>query len=911
MNKSIHILLLFFAGLTLNVQSQTDSKVPPNLKGKMLFELEDWVNNSTRFKLFLSVYADSMKIEFPENEASLSSVLAASANKHKLNVYEDKRGFHYLGNNIINKKLPDDLFGSINETPPIVKQSSEYLKTLSARPNKIVIIGNRKAGIGKKVISIKGKIVDSKTGSPVIGATIWVNETKTGASTDLDGNYKLILPKGAYTLSVRSLEKVPVELTIKVFSDDEVNISMARKSVELKEMVVSSEAKANVERPEMGMEKLSLSQIKKIPQMMGEPDIVKSALLLPGVQSVAEGTGQLNVRGAPADQNIFYLDGIPVYNTTHLMGFFSAFTPNAIEDLTIYKSSLPSRYGGRLSSVFDIGTNQGSKNKFGLRGGISPITTDVQIEGPIDSNKISYMVAARSTYSSWILDRIDVPQINSSSAAFKDMILRLDYDVNDKSSITTTLYYSTDLVKLNGLTSYAYSNTGASLAWTRYLKQKHSLVLSTAMGAYNFDEENVQFSSIQYLSNNSINHTEARAELILRPTWQHSIHIGISSVLYQLDLGEIKAFGAESLIKPIDMGQDKGLESALFIEEQWIVGSRLTINTGVRLNLYQYLGPNQSYVYSDPIDRKESEVIDTLNFEKNKVIFSSIDPDIRLSLKYSVTELLSIKASANQTHQYINILSNNVTITPSSRWKLSDSNIKPMEGWHYSVGLFKNVDRKFEISIEGYYKHVNHLLDYREGAELIFSPRPETEVLQGDLSAYGVEFMFRKVMGDLTGWFNYTYARSFVKVEKINQGLAYPANFDKPHSVNLSFSYQYSTRISLSSNIIYASGRPVTYPSSVFYQSNFPLTYYSARNEYRIPYYFRCDVGINIEGNLKAKKKFHGSWHFGVYNLFGRNNPFTVYAVPENGKINGYQLSIFGSPIPSLSYRLKLGNYAR
>ena len=913
--RSRQALIILFLGCLLSYQgiAQADVQLPKHLPNKSLSELALWANDSAHVRIYVDPSIEGLIISSEqETTPSLLSVLTSSARKSNFHVHTDERGFIYLSVSVIKPGLPQDLF-TPHGTESVVDENDKrgYLGTLKSRGSSVIIAGNAKDGAYTAEVTISGTVRDGTNGLPIFGATLLVNETSTGASTDADGRYELKLPKGKYSITIRTLEMEPLEITLIAHSDDEIDLEMTGKIVGLREVVISAEARSNVERAEMGIEKLSVNAVNAIPRMMGEPDIVKAALLLPGVQSVAEGTGQLNVRGAPSDQNIFYLDDIPVYNTTHLMGFFSAFTPNALSDVSIYKSSLPSRYGGRLSSVFDIGTSSGNKEKFKLKGGISPITADIQMEGPALNKKLTYMTAFRSTYSNWVLDLVDVPKINGSNGSFQDAIVRLNYDINDKNTLSSTGYFSNDKVQLNGLSAFAYSNSGASLRWTHSIRYKHSFSLSTALGRYAFTEENVQTPSQHFNTDYQIEHAEARAELVLRPTPKHTVKFGLNSTHYGLDLGSIQAFGEESIIKPIDLGAEQGLESGIYAEEHWTVGSRLTVKGGVRLNMYQYLGPNTVYTYTDPSNPTLSSIIDTLSYQQNEVISTSIDPDIRLSAKYSINELLSVKASVNRAHQYINILSNTITITPSARWKLADRNIRPMQGWHYSLGVFKNIREMAEVSVEIYYKQVQQLLDYRDGADLVFAERPEVEVLQGDLEAYGIEVMVKKSVGNLKGWFNYTYARSFVQVEGINDGITYPSNFDKPHSVNLSVTYQHTTRMSFSGNVVYASGRPITYPTAVFYQSDFPLTYYSTRNEFRIPDYIRCDIGMSLEGNLKAKKKLHGTWHFSVYNLFGRHNPFTVFAVPEDGLINGYQLSIFGSPIPSIAYQFKLGNYAR
>lgn len=787
---------------------------------------------------------------------------------------------------------------------------SAYLRTSKDVGVKTVVIGSRKKGAYGTHAVLRGKVVSAETGEPVVGATLYFEELKTGTSTDVDGNYQIKLKKGTYALKVQSVENRERKYKLKVYSDDRLNIEMERNVYDFGEVIVNADGNANVERAAMGIEKLDIKAVKKLPKFMGENDLVKASLLLPGVQSVGEGTGGFNVRGAPADQNIFYLNGIPVYNTSHLFGFFSAFTPNAIQSFSLYKNSFPARFGGRLSSVFDIETKEGDAKDFGLQGGINAVTADLQAEGPIVKDKLSYMVGVRSTYSNWVLKLFEVPALEGSSAGFRDGVANLSFTPNQNSKVTATGYYSYDRVNLNGLTEYRYENSGASIQWQQLISDKHRLNVSAVWANYGYEEQNSVQEFAYYALDYNIGHYETRAELTLRPNDKHEVDLGGTAVFYQLDLGSISPLGQQSLVQYQDFGAEQGLESAIYVNEKWKVSPRLSVNAGLRLNHYRYLGPNEVFSYEGD-DRTLSNINDTTSYGNFESIATYTQPDVRISARYAINEFFSIKAGVNQVHQYINMLTNTVAVSPTAKWKLADAHIKPITGWQYSLGLFKNLrQNKYEASVEAYLKQIDELVAYKDGANLIVNPVPEVDVLQGELLAYGAEFMLKKVAGDLSGWINYTYARSFVQVEGINQGDRYPADFDKPHALNISANYKFSRRISLSGNAVYASGRPVTYPTAVFYQHDMPVTYYSKRNEFRIPYYLRFDLGLNIEGNLRKDKLAHGSWSFSVYNLLGRNNPFSVYAVQEAGRINGYQLSIFGSPIISVGYQFKLGSYA-
>ena len=413
-----------------------------------------------------------------------------------------------------------------------------------------------------------------------------------------------------------------------------------------------------------------------------------------------------------------------------------------------------------------------------------------------------------------------------------------------------------------------------------------------------------------------MNHIEARTGLTLLPNGEHTIHIGANSVLYRLNQGSYLPLNTESLVMPVALKNEQGVESGVYINEEWKPSAIFSLTGGFRYNFYTFLGPHESVVYKQGQPLQVSNIEDTIHFSKNSKVKSYAAPDIRLSAKYSINENMSVKAAFNQAHQYIFMLSNTIAVAPTDKWKLADEHIKPMKGEQYSLGFFSEMKKHtYEFSTELYYKKTHNLVEYKDGANLLVNPLPETDVLQGGLTSYGSEFMFKKLKGKLNGWVSYTYSRAIVLVngesaeEKINLGKAYPASYDKPHAFNIVANYILSHRLSVSSNIVYATGRPITYPVAVYYQQETPIIHYSARNEFRIPHYFRVDLSVNLEGNLKSKKFKHSSWNLSVYNLLGRNNPYSIYFKQEGRVIKGYKLSIFGSPILSITYNFKLGSY--
>ncbi len=864
----------------------------------------------------------SFNILIAEDSLPLEIVLKNNLNPLLLYSIIDK-----AGNIIITRQKPiqtalaktffsaQDKINSQSE-PAASLNKSNYLTTDNHLSLKKIVVGSKKNGAYKKDAVMSGHITKGANGEKLVGALLVIEELKMSSNTDTAGFYSIQLPRGTYTLHLKNAGSVDKTYKLEVYADDKINFSLNDKINDLNEVDIIADGSNAIEKPTMGHEKLSSKDIKYLPKMMGENDMLKTTLLLPGVQSVGEGTAGFNVRGSPADQNVFYLNQVPVYNPNHLLGFFSAFTPNAISDLNLYKGSFPAQFGGRISSIFDLTAKQGDTKKFSLQGGMSPVTANVVAEGPLVKGKSSFLVGARSTYSSWVLNLINVDAIKNSKARFDDIITNFSFRLNDKNKINVLTYYSYDNIKLNTLTAYTYQNMGASIKLSHYIKNKHVLEFSSIYSKYGYKENNTASEKAAYKLNYELNHLEAKTNFLFVPNRRHHLNLGANSILYVLNQGNYLPLNSNSFIKPLLLGKEQALESGIYANEEWEVFSHFTISAGARYNLYTYLGPKTSYTYGAGLPLELENIQDTVYYPKNAKIKSYSAPDLRLSARYSINETSSIKAGFNQAHQYIFMLSNTIALSPTDKWKLADNHIQPMNGKQYSIGFFKNLFKKsLEFSTELYYKQVQHLVEYKDGANIIVNPVPETDVLQGNLKAYGAELMLKKQKGALNGWINYTYSRAIVAVngvspeEKINFGIPYPANYDKPHALNIVANYKFSRRLNISTNLVYATGRPITFPTAIYYLNGMPVTHYSKRNEYRIPDYFRIDLALNYEGNLKSKKALHDSWSISVYNLLGRQNPYSIYFKQEGNQIKGYQLSIFGSPILSLSYNLKLGSY--
>jgi len=783
---------------------------------------------------------------------------------------------------------------------------------------KVVTIGNGNNADNSGMSVLSGRIMSGTSGEPVAGVTIVVEGTSKGVITNADGEYSLPVETGSvFNLNISCMGMEPETYLVNMNGSGILNIEMIEKLIDIQEVIVRSGRHDNVQGMQMGFQKIEMKHIKSIPVVLGERDILKIANMMPGVQTVGEGSAGFNVRGSSSDQNLFLINEVPVLNTGHLFGFFSAFNPDMVSDFNLYKSNFPVEFGGRLASVFDVSTRKGNKKNFGARGGISPVTGSLLFEAPLIRDKASVILGARSTYSDWILKRINDPDISSSDASFYDLMGSVHVVNQNNSSWQLFGYHSKDRFTLARTNDYMYENLGFSVVYDKNLHEKWKMKVAAVMSDYSNYHNSKEQLSEAFEHRFEVKSQELKINFTGFPWLKHRMGFGLSGILHHLDQGSYDPYGTESLLEPNDFGQEKGLEYAVYTFDEASLTDKLTVYGGLRYSFYSYLGPNQLYRYGENLPYEQENITDTLNYGAGEFIDNYSGPEYRLSLNYRINPDLSLKFSYNRMRQYLFMLSNTVSVAPTDRWKLADPYITPPVSDQLSFGIYRDIrSASLESSAEVYYKKGKNIVEYKDGADLTSSPDFETLILQGRNDSYGLELMLKRNEGRFTGWISYTWSRSLITVDgeqewqKINKGLTYPANYDKPHSFNFVGNISISRRISLASNMVFSSGRSITYPTGISYFSGVQVVNYSLRNEYRIPDYFRLDVSVNIEGNLKKEKLIHGSWSFSVYNLTGRNNAYSVYFKNQEGRIKGYKQSIYGVPIFTVSYNFKLGNYA-
>lgn len=782
-------------------------------------------------------------------------------------------------------------------------------KKIQAEQATLFEIGN-KTGPAKSLVMIQGMIRNARTGEPLSNASVLIDNRYSTTSNQY-GEFSISLPPGKYPLNIVGIGIRELTAEVAVYSDGKLNVNMHEQVPTLREVIVSARKTSNIRSTQMGMTKLDIVSIKRIPSLFGEADILRAITTLPGVKTVGEASTGFNVRGGSTDQNlILYNDGT-IYNPSHFFGMFSAFNPEVVKDVELFKSTIPAKYAGRLSSVLNINNREGNKKKISGSAGIGVITSRLQLEGPLDKDKTSFILGGRTTYANWLIGVLPA-EYENSRASFQDVNLGISHRIDSANNIYLSGYFSRDKFSLNNDTSYKYTNRNLSVKWKRSITRRLQGELIAGYDQYQYETSSLGNDASAFRLAFNIRQLFARLNFAYFKNQKHSFDFGASTLAYNLQPGTYTPGKSSSLINPDTVETEKALESGIYFTHQYSPSPKLSFSTGLRYSIYSFLGPKNVSYYAPGEPVTDNNRTSTISYAKGKFIKTYSGPEIRFSARYAFDQTFSVKAGYNSQRQYIHMLSNTTAISPTDIWKLSDPNIKPQQGQQISLGFYKNLrSNTIETSIEFYYKKINDYLDYKPGAVLVLNHNIETDVISTKGKAYGAELLIKKTVGKLSGWFSYTYSRILLRSSDpelgslVNDGKEYPANYDKPHDVTLTGSYRVNHRFSISLNSTYSTGRPITYPIGRFYYAGSQRVLYSDRNQHRIPDYFRTDLSLNIEGNHKVKKLTHNSWTVGCYNLLGRKNPYSVYFISENGSVGGYKLSIFGSIIPFINYNIR------
>jgi hypothetical protein len=906
MKLKISFLILIFS-LSLNLGAQDKYRISTNFKDVSFADFVTRVESILPVKFYyMDEWVKDLKLgDYPEC-STLQCVMDNLIKGTSLYYYIDDFGNVVITNNYSVKITTTESDKNNKFLPPSDFSNSSDNQRISA--NASVEIGNPAEKNKPGSVTISGYIKNKDTKEPVSGVTVFTQKLSLGTISNEYGYYTLTLPRGVHLLQFSFIGMRPKTINLNLYGAGELNVDMTSVLIPLKETVISAQKSVTLQRFEVGAEKINITSFKLLPTSLGESDIIKSMLLLPGVQSVGEGSAGFNVRGGSADQNLILLYGAPIYNSSHFFGFFSAVNSDVIKDVTLYKGGIPSRYGGRISSVLDIGTKDGNRNEFAGSAGISPITTHLSLEGPIIKDKLTYMLTARTTYSNWVFGMIKDPALHKSRASFYDLNGKITYDLNKNNKIDLSGYSSHDSFRFNSDTTYSYDNNIFALKWRHFFTSRFFSSVSVNNSSYVYDISSQNTPTEAFVLSHKVKSTGFIADF----NWflgRNEINFGADVTKYDVAPGNYLPYNDSSLVIPHKIEKEHAWEGALYFEDKFIFSDFLSINFGVRMSGYLSLGPKQVMLYNPEFSKSTSTIIDTLNFKSGNIIskYGGLEP--RVSLNFRISDKNSIKINYNRTRQYVHLLSNSTSIAPTDTWKLCDYYFKPQIGDQVAAGfyemLFKN---NFEASAELYYKRITDMVDFKGGTNLVMDENIEKDIINVRGKAYGLELVLKKTEGKIRYSIGYTYSRTFLKSlgtfsdEIINSGKWFPANFDKPNDLVVTFNYIFSRRVSLSSNYTWSTGRPITYPIATYFVSDKLVVTYSDRNEYRIPDYSRLDISLKVSGNLKSHRLAHPYWTFSVYNLLGRQNVYSIYFKQNYLVVDGYELSIFGRPIPSVTF---------
>ena len=761
----------------------------------------------------------------------------------------------------------------------------EQEKLIATYRNKTYEIGAVPAQSGP--VNVYGIVRDVASGEALAGVLVSDSTERIFCYTGDDGRYELKLPLGENILKLRDYTKEDMDIHILVKGSGSLDVVMREKVTTLKSAYVSANSMAEHRRTGMGLESINSSTVSHIPSAFGEGDVLKAVLTLPGVKSVGEASSGFNVRGGSADQNLILFNGGTIYNPSHLFGVFSAFNTDVVEDIELYKSSIPVEYGGRISSVLDINSRDGDPERIRGSLGLGILTSHLMLEGPIVKNKTTFVLGGRTTYSDWLLKRLPADSgYSGGDASFSDVNLGVTHRFDERNSLKLSGYWSRDNFSFRGDTTFRYSNLDVALKWNHKTRSGGSLDVGAGYDRYFNNLTDGAGGNVlgAYNLSTQIQQGFVRTTAKLK-AGSHTLTFGGDAVLYALDPGVLSPLEG-SLVIPRQLPREMAVEPSLYAGDSWEPsGVPFALDYGLRYSSFFALSPFKFYGA----------------------------PEFRTSLKYSPLANLSFKAGFNTMNQYIHLVTNSSSISPMDTWKLSDVDIKPQSGYQAAGGIYWTVfGNALDISLEGYYKRSYNYLDYKSGAVLSMNEHLADDMVRTTGKSYGVELMFRKLTGRLTGWVSYTWSRALLKemenrgADTINGGDWYNAPFDKPHDVKLVGNYKFTHRYSLSFNLDYSTGRPVTVPVGTYYYGNAIRLMYSDRNAYRIPDYFRLDLALNIEPGHYLKAFTHMSATIGCYNVTGRKNAYSVFFSTNGGTtVKGYMVSVFATQVPYLSLNLK------
>lgn len=748
--------------------------------------------------------------------------------------------------------------------------------------------------------TISGSITSQLTGEHLLSASIKVSNNTIGTVSNEYGFYSLTLPKGKYTIEISAVGYLEKSLDLVLDRNIQMDFALELKGKELQQVIVTSRANSrNHGSPQMGAERLNIRDINNLPVLLGERDVLKTIQLLPGIKSAGDGNSGFYVRGGSADQNLILLDAAPVYNASHLLGFFSTFNSDVIKDVTVYKGGMPAQYGGRLSSVVDIAMNDGNNQDYQVNGGVGLISSRLSVEGPIQKDKASFLLAGRRTYADMFLKLSNDSAINRNKLYFYDLNTKLNYKLGKKDQLFLSGYFGRDVLGFQDQYSMDWGNGTGTLRWNHIFNNKLFANTSLIFSNYNY-KASAKTEADDFTIFSQIRNWNIKQDYQWYLNNRNSIRFGFNSIYHAIRPGEVTAANSSG-IGNLQLQKRYAWENAAFASNTWKISDPLTLSYGLRVSSFSALGEGRFYNIDD-----EGGIIDTLSYAKGAFVKTYVHAEPRIAASYKVNNSASFKLSYVRNVQNLHLISNSTTSSPTDKWVASSNVIKPEVSDQVSAGFYKDLfDHKYELTVETYYKDMQNLIDYRNGAEVFSNDAIESQLLFGKGRAYGVEWLLKKQAGKLTGWLSYTLSKTERKIDGINNDQWYNARQDRTHDVAVVGVYKLNDKWTLSANWVYYTGDAVTFPAGKYIVDDKVVFYYTERNGHRMPDYHRLDLGATLQ--LKKKRKYSSELAFSLYNAYGRENAYTItFRESEDHpeKTEAVQTTLF-KYIPSISYNFK------
>ncbi len=765
--------------------------------------------------------------------------------------------------------------------------------------------------------TLSGTISELSSNESLIGVTVAIPELKTGVVSNEYGFFSITLPEGVYEIQISAIGFREIVQTISLTENLKINFQLAEAAEELEEVILVEDIeKLNIRKPQMSVNTLSAGTIKKIPVVLGEADVIKSILLLPGVTSAGEGASGFNVRGGAADQNLILLDEAIIFNSSHLFGFFSVFNPDAIKDIKLFKGGIPAKYGGRLSSVLDIYQKDGNSKALNISGGIGAVSSRLLVEGPLEKDKSAFLIGGRASYAHLFLPLFD----NDNKAYFYDLNTKLNYKINDNNNIYLSGYFGRDVFSISERFVNVYGNSVFNLRWNHLFSDRLFSNLSRIYSDYFYG---LELDFVGFKWNSGIRNFNLKYDFKQYISNTFQLNYGLNDIYYNFNPGEIEPNREDSGIIAEQLTQKYANEFAAYIDAEHQVSEQLTLQYGLRWSNFMRLGQDELNMYQDnnPVIFNQEfqiyEKADPIGIERYKrterlATFNTLEP--RLAVALALNNQSSIKASYNHMAQYLSLLSNTSSPTPLDVWTPSGPYVKPQILDQYALGYFRNFkDNEYSLATEVFYKDIDNRIDYIDGADLIANNAIEQVILNGEARAYGWEFSFNKNEGSLQGWISYTLSKSEQRTPGrtadepgINMGNWYTTGYDKTHDIAINASYELNSKWSFNSNFIFQTGQPTNYPIGQYQFKGLVIPVYGGRNEQRLPAYHRWDIAATLTPRKNKNRNLQGEWVFSIYNIYNRRNAASINFEQnqDTGRNEAIRTAIFGL-VPSVTYNFK------